>query len=57
MLSIFVWVDLEYLADAAVVVPLLEKFLLVCGRVTFYEILKLRKIGCEEYAATHGEGG
>ena len=55
MLGILVWVYLEDLTDAVVVVPLLKKLFFVCWRVTFDEVLQLRQIRCEEDATTHGE--
>lgn len=44
VVSLLVGVDLEDLPDAFVVVPLLEKFLAVRGRVTFDQVLQLRQI-------------
>ena len=44
MLSILVRVNLEDLTDAVVVVPLLEDLLLVGGRVTLDQVLKLRQV-------------
>ena len=55
VLSILVRVDLEYLTDAVVVVPLLQELLLVCWWVAFDEILQLRQVGCKKNAATHDE--
>ena len=54
MVSLFIGVDAENLANAIVVVPLLEKLLLVRFWVALYEILELGKIGSEEDAASHG---
>lgn len=53
MLRILVRVDLKYLADAVVVVPLLQKLLLVRRWVTLDEILQLWQIGGEENTAAH----
>ena len=39
MLSILVRVDLEDLANAVVVIPLLQELLLVCRWIALYEIL------------------
>lgn len=39
MLCIFIRIDLEDLADAVIVIPLLQEFLFVCRRVAFNEIL------------------
>jgi hypothetical protein len=39
MLSLLVWVDLEYLTDAVVMVPLLEKLLFVRGGIALDQIL------------------
>ena len=45
---------LQYLADAVVVVPLLEELLLVGDRVTLDEVLQLWEVGGEEDATAHG---
>ena len=41
------------LANTVIMVPLLEKFLLVRRRVTFNEILQLREVRSEQDAAPH----
>ena len=55
MLSILVRVDLEDLANAVVVIPLLEKLFFVGRWVTFNEVLQLREIRRKKNAATHDE--
>ena len=53
MLGLFVGIEFENLQDAIVVVPLLEKLFFVCDGVTFYQILQLRQIRCEENTTRH----
>ena len=53
MLSLFVRIIHEDLTNTVVVVPLLKKFLFVCNRIPFNQILKLGEVGCEEDTATH----
>ena len=55
MLRVLVRVDLEDLADAVILVPLLEELLFVGRRVTFDEIRQLGEIGSKKYTATHDE--
>ena len=55
MLRILVRVNLEDLADAVVVIPLLEKLFFVGRWVTFDEVLQLREIRRKKNAATHDE--
>jgi hypothetical protein len=55
MLSLFVWVDLEDLANAIIVAPLLKKFFLVRRRVSLNQVLKLRQVCSEQDTATHVE--
>jgi hypothetical protein len=43
-LSVFFRVNIEYLPDAVVVIPLLEKLFLVGDWIALYEVLKLWKI-------------
>jgi len=60
MLCLLVRIDLKYLTDAIVVIPLLKKFFFVRHGIALYEILKLREIRGEEDTTTHGwadEGG
>ena len=44
MLRLLIRVNLEYLAGAVVVIPLLKELLFVGRGITLYEVLKLRKI-------------
>ena len=44
---------MENLANTVVVVPLLEKFLLVRDGVTLDEVLQLWEVGGEENTASH----
>lgn len=44
MLSLLIWISLEDLANAVIVVPLLKKFFLVRDRVAFDQVLQLRQI-------------
>jgi hypothetical protein len=56
MVGLFVWVYLEDLTNAIVVIPLLEKFFLVSIWVSLYEVLKLRQVRSEQdTTAMHGE--
>lgn len=55
MLCVLVRVNLEDLADAVIVIPLLQELLFVRGWVTLDEVLKLREIRGEKHAATHDE--
>jgi hypothetical protein len=54
VLGLFVWVDLEDLTNAIIVVPLLKKFFLISCWVSFNQVLKLRQVGGEQDTATHG---
>ncbi len=49
----FSWTDQENLADAAVVVPLLEELFFVGCWVAFDEILKLWKVRSQKYSPNH----
>lgn len=53
MLRLLVRIEFEYLEDAVVMVPLLKKLFLVCDGVSFYQILQLRQIRCEQDTARH----
>ena len=53
MLCILVRINLEDLAYAVIVVPLLQELLLVRRGVTFNEVLQLRKVGSEQDTAPH----
>ena len=53
VLCLLVRVEVEDLADAVVVVPLLEELLLVCRRVPLDEVLQLRQVRRQQYTATH----
>lgn len=53
VLRILVRVDLEYLADAVKMVPLLQELLLVRCGIALDEILQLGQIRREEDTATH----
>lgn len=55
ILGLFIGTYFEDFADTVVVSPLLEKLLLVCGGVSFYEILELGEVSGEEETATHGQ--
>ena len=44
VLRVFVWVNLEDLADAVIVIPLLQELLLVRRRVALDEVLQLGQI-------------
>ena len=54
MLRLLIGTQMENLADTVVVVPLLEKFLLVRDGVTLDEVLQLWEVGGEEDATAHG---
>jgi len=54
VLGLFVWVDLEDLTNAIIVVPLLKKFFLISCWVSLNQVLKLRQVGGEQDTATHG---
>ena len=54
MLGLLVRAEVKYLADAVVVVPLLEELLLVGDRVTLDEVLQLWEVCGEENATAHG---
>lgn len=45
VLSLFVGINLEYVANTVVVIPLLEKLFFVCRWISFDEVLELRKVG------------
>lgn len=49
----FIGIHEIYLANAVVVIPLLQKFLLVGRRIPLDEVLQLRQVRCEEEAASH----
>ena len=51
---LFIRVCMKDLANTVIMVPLLEKFLLVCRWVSLDKILKLREIRREQYTTTHG---
>ena len=53
MLGLFIGIDLEDLANAIIVIPLLEKFLLIRRRISFYEILQLRQVRSEQDTPSH----
>jgi hypothetical protein len=53
MLRLLVGIEFKNLQDAVVVVPLLEELFFVRNRVTFYQILQLRQIRCEQNTAKH----
>jgi hypothetical protein len=55
MLGLFVWVNLEDLTNAIVVVPLLKKLFLVSSWVSLNEVLKLGQVCGEQDTTTHGE--
>jgi len=44
LLGVFIWIEFVDLANAVVMIPLLQKLFLVPNRIPFNEILKLRKI-------------
>ena len=50
----FIRVCMKDLANTVIMVPLLEKFLLVCRWVSLNKILKLREVRREQYTTTHG---
>jgi hypothetical protein len=53
VLSLFIRIYDEYLTDTVVMIPLLEKFFSVCGRIPFDEILELWKVRSEQDASRH----
>ena len=53
MRSLLVRVYVEDLADAVIVVPLLEELFLIRGGITLDEILQLWQVGGEEDTSTH----
>lgn len=55
MLCILVRVNLKDLADAIIVIPLLQKLFFVGRWVTLDEVLQLREIRGKKDTATHDE--
>ena len=55
MLYLFIWIRLENFPDTVVMVPLLQKLFLVGWRISLDEVLQLRKICGQKYAASHAE--
>ena len=55
MLGLFIWVNLEDLTNAVIVIPLLKKLFLVSSWVSLNQVLKLGQVCGEQDTATHGE--
>ena len=53
MICLFLRVEMKNLTDSVVVIPLLDKFFPVSFRISLYQVLELREIGCQENASWH----
>lgn len=53
VLGLLVWVQVEYLSDAVVVIPLLQELFLISSRIPFDEVLQLRQVRSEKYPPPH----
>ena len=54
VLGLLVRIDLKYLTDAVIVIPLLKELFLVSCRVPLNQVLQLRQVCSQENATTHG---
>ena len=57
MFSLFIGINFEYLANAVVMIPLLQELFLVRYRVSFDQVLQLGQVGCQQNASPHAGRG